>query len=216
VSGDFYWISEIKNEKCNDVAFAAVDCTGHGVPGAFMSMIGIKALNGLINRGVTETDLILDALDLEIRTSLRQEVSGNNDGMDIALCIYRENEKILEYAGAKSPLVYIQDHQLVKVKGDAHSIGGRRKDQGGFTFKKHRISIEKPTVLYLFSDGYKDQFGGNDNSKFLSKKFNRLLLQIHELPMSEQMDILERAIEEWKGQIGQTDDILVMGFKLGY
>ena len=216
VSGDFYWISEIKNEKGDDVAFAAVDCTGHGVPGAFMSMIGIKALNGLINRGVVETDLILDALDLEIRTALRQEVSGNNDGMDIALCIYREKEKILEFSGAKSPLVYIQDHQLFKVKGDTHSIGGRKKDQTGFAFKKHRISIEKPTVLYLFSDGYKDQFGGKDNTKFLSKKFDRLLLQIHELPMTEQINILERAIDEWKGQIGQTDDILVIGLKLGY
>jgi serine phosphatase RsbU (regulator of sigma subunit)/tetratricopeptide (TPR) repeat protein len=215
VSGDFYWMSEMKNSNGHDVAFAAVDCTGHGVPGAFMSMIGIKALNGLINRGISETNQILDSLDVEIRTALRQEVSGNNDGMDIALCIYHEQEKILEYSGAKSPLVYIQDHELKKIKGDTHSIGGRKKDDGEIRFKKHQVKIDKPTVLYLFSDGYKDQFGGKNNTKFLAKKFNNLLLQIHELPMEEQKNILELAFQEWKGEVGQTDDILVIGIKIG-
>lgn len=214
VSGDFYWLSEMKKSD-GEVAFAAVDCTGHGVPGAFMSMIGMKALNGLVNRGIDETNLILDSLDAEIRTALRQEVSGNNDGMDIALCIYREKDKILEYSGAKSPLVFIQDHDLKKIKGDTLSIGGRKKDDGEIKFKKHRINIDKPTVLYLFSDGYKDQFGGKDNSKFLTKKFHSLLLQIHELPMEEQKNILEMALLEWKGDVGQTDDILVMGIRLG-
>jgi serine phosphatase RsbU (regulator of sigma subunit) len=215
VSGDFYWISEIKYQQKKDVAFAAVDCTGHGVPGAFMSMIGIKALNGLINREVIETNLVLDALDSEIRTALRQEISGNNDGMDVALCIYRPDQKVLEFSGAKNPLVYIQDHQLMKIKGDTHSIGGRRKSDDQFNFKKHQIKIDKPTVVYLFSDGYKDQFGGKENTKFLSKKFYRLLLQVHELPMSEQINILEKAIEEWKGEKSQTDDILVMGLRIG-
>lgn len=215
VSGDFYWMSEIKNGSSTDIAFAAVDCTGHGVPGAFMSMIGIKALNGLINRGLSETNFMLDALDHEIRTALRQEVSGNNDGMDIALCIYREKEKTLEFSGAKNPLVYVQNHELFKIKGDTHSIGGRQKNSASFHFKKHQIRIDKPTVLYLFSDGYKDQFGGNGNTKFLSKKLNRLLLQIHELPMGEQMNILQKTIDEWKGSHHQTDDILVMGLKLG-
>jgi serine phosphatase RsbU (regulator of sigma subunit) len=215
VSGDFYWMSEIKNGGSTDIAFAAVDCTGHGVPGAFMSMIGIKALNGLINRGLSETNFMLDALDHEIRTALRQEVSGNNDGMDIALCIYREREKMLEFSGAKNPLVYVQNHELFKIKGDTHSIGGRQKNSASFHFKKHQIRIDKPTVLYLFSDGYKDQFGGNGNTKFLSKKLNRLLLQIHELPMGEQMNILQKTIDEWKGSHHQTDDILVMGLKLG-
>jgi serine phosphatase RsbU (regulator of sigma subunit) len=211
VSGDFYWISEIKT---GDVAFAAVDCTGHGVPGAFMSMIGIKALNGLINRDTSDTNLILDALDNEIKTALRQEVSGNNDGMDIALCIYREKEKMLEFSGAKNPLVYVQNHELFKVKGDTHSIGGRKKANSQFSFKKHQIKIDKPTVLYLFSDGYKDQFGGTENTKFLSKKLNKLLLQIHELPMADQLNILQLTLSEWKGNHNQTDDILVMGLKL--
>jgi serine phosphatase RsbU (regulator of sigma subunit) len=216
VSGDFYWLSEIKNgsDEMGDVAFAAVDCTGHGVPGAFMSMIGINALNGLVNRGVSETNLILDSLDNEIRTALRQESSGNNDGMDIALCIYRQSKKIIEYSGAKNPLVYIQNNELFQVKGDIHSIGGSKKHKQTFFFKKHEIQIDKPTTVYLFSDGYKDQFGGNDNAKFMSKKLNELLLKIHRMPMEDQMIVLQKTIDEWKGSRDQTDDILVMGLKI--
>jgi serine phosphatase RsbU (regulator of sigma subunit) len=214
VSGDFYWLSDIKRTvHHSDIAFAAVDCTGHGVPGAFMSMIGINALNGLINRGITEANIMLDSLDYEIRTALRQEISGNNDGMDVALCIYRQKEKILEFSGAKNPLVYIQDKELFQIKGDIHSIGGR-KTKSHFHYRKHEIRIDKPTVIYLFSDGYKDQFGGKDNGKFLSKKLNKLLLEIHHLSMPEQMFILEATIKEWTGKRLQTDDILVIGLKL--
>ena len=216
VSGDFYWLSDLKrgSQHDGDVAFAAVDCTGHGVPGAFMSMIGINALNGLVSRGITQTDRLLESLDQEIRTALQQEVSGNNDGMDVGLCIYRQKEKMLEFSGAKNPLSYIQNNELFKIKGDTHSIGGRKKSNHPFSFKKHEIKIDKPTVLYLFSDGYKDQFGGKDNMKFLNKKLNKLLLEIHALPMHEQMSILEMTINEWKGTREQTDDILVMGLKL--
>lgn len=215
VSGDFYWLSDIKTDTQQgpDIAFAAVDCTGHGVPGAFMSMIGINALNGIVNRGVTETNVILDSLDHEIRTALRQEISGNNDGMDAALCIYRQRKKVLEFSGAKSPLVYIQNNSLFQVKGDIHSIGGS-KHKNQFFFKKHEIAIDQPTVLYLFSDGYKDQFGGKDNGKFMAKRLNNLLLEIHQLPMDQQRNILQTTLDEWKGIRGQTDDILVMGLKL--
>ncbi|HEX6224289.1 MAG TPA: SpoIIE family protein phosphatase, partial [Chryseolinea sp.] len=215
VSGDFYWLSEIKGGGDNDkdVALAAVDCTGHGVPGAFMSMIGINALNGLVSRGIRHTNSILDLLDQEIRSALQQEVSGNNDGMDVGLCIYRHREKMLEFSGAKSPLVYIQGKELFKIKGDNQSIGGRKK-AGSFSFQKHEVRIDKPTTVYLFSDGYKDQFGGQDNTKFLTKKLHALLLEIHGLPMHEQKSILEITINEWKGTREQTDDILVMGLQL--
>lgn len=214
VSGDFYWFSDIKNEsRDGSIAFAAVDCTGHGVPGAFMSMIGINALNGLINRGISEPHTLLIQLDHEIRTALRQEVSGNNDGMDVALCIYRQKEKMLEFAGAKNPLIYIQDSTLFQVKGDIHSIGGKKKMERPSVFKKHEIALNKPTVVYLFSDGYKHQFGGKDNGKFSSKSLNKLLLEIHQLPLEEQKNILQSTIEEWKGNRDQTDDILVMGLK---
>jgi len=218
VSGDFYWFSELTNGSADrtqdDLAFAAVDCTGHGVPGAFMSMIGINSLNGIINRGITETNTILDTLHTEIRTALRQEVTGNNDGMDVALCIYRKHRKVLEFSGAKNPLVYIQDKTLHQVKGDIHSIGGS-KSKSRLSFRKHTIAIDKPTTVYLFSDGYRDQFGGKDNAKFMGKRFNQLLLDVHELPMEEQMKALNKTIEDWKGTGTQTDDILVMGIKLG-
>jgi serine phosphatase RsbU (regulator of sigma subunit) len=216
VSGDFYWFSDIKQKSHADAfAFAAVDCTGHGVPGAFMSMIGINVLNGLVNQGITKSNVLLESLDHEIRTALKQEVSGNNDGMDVALCIYRQSEKILEFAGAKNPLIYIQNNKLFQVKGDIHPIGGRKKVGHDFTFKKHEISISEPTIIYLYSDGYKHQFGGEHNAKYSAKNLNKLLLEIHHLPMQEQKVILHKNIEEWKGTRQQTDDILVMGLRLG-
>jgi serine phosphatase RsbU (regulator of sigma subunit) len=214
VSGDFYWLSDIKvnDTPGHGVAFASVDCTGHGVPGAFMSMIGINALNSLISRGITDTDKMLHALNHDIRTALKQEVTGNNDGMDIALCIYHPHKKVLEFSGAKSPLVYIRDNQLFQVKGDIHSIGGSRKSE--VSFKKHEITIDKPTWVYLFSDGYKDQFGGKDNTKFMARRLNNLLLEIHQLPMKDQQAILQKTLTEWKGSQDQTDDILVMGIHI--
>lgn len=213
VSGDFYWFSEIKSWYSPDVVVAAADCTGHGVPGAFMSMIGINSLNAIIGRGIAEPDQILQTLDAEIRTALQQEMTGNNDGMDIALCIYRKEKSVLEFSGAKSPLIYIQNNELTQVKGDVHSIGGS-KSKKDFTFRKHKVPIEERTMIYLFSDGYRDQFGGKENMKFMSKKFNELLLAIHQKPLAEQYDILDKTIEAWKGTQPQTDDILVMGIRI--
>jgi serine phosphatase RsbU (regulator of sigma subunit) len=213
VSGDFYWFTEMKSWYNPDVVFTVADCTGHGVPGAFMSLIGINALNGIISRGIAETDQVLNELNSEIRTALQQETTGNNDGMDIALCIHRKEKNTLEFSGAKNPLVYIQDNKLFHIKGDVHPIGGKRSKKG-FSFKKHIVTINQPTMIYLFSDGYKDQFGGSNNTKFMSKKFNELLLSIHQRPLQEQKEILDKTIEEWKGKTQQTDDILVMGIKL--
>jgi serine phosphatase RsbU (regulator of sigma subunit) len=218
VSGDFYWFTELPNghddRNQHDLAFAAVDCTGHGVPGAFMSMIGINSLNGFISRSITETNTLLDHLHIEIRSALRQEITGNNDGMDAALCIYRKQRKVLEFSGAKLPLIYIQNDELHQVKGDVHSIGGS-KSKPNLAFRKHEIKIDKPTTVYLFSDGYRDQFGGKDNAKFMSKRFSQLLFEIHKLPMDQQREKLDKTIEAWKDGRIQTDDILVMGIKLG-
>jgi len=213
VSGDFYWFTEMKSWYNPDVVFTVADCTGHGVPGAFMSLIGINALNGIINKGIAETDQILSALHQEIRTALQQETTGNNDGMDVALCIYRKEKSALEFSGAKNSLVYIQDKKLYQVKGDVHPIGGSRSKKE-FSFKKHVVPIEESTMIYLFSDGYRDQFGGKNNTKFMGKKLNDLLLSIHQRPLSEQKEILDKTIEEWKGNHSQTDDILVMGIRL--
>jgi serine phosphatase RsbU (regulator of sigma subunit) len=212
VSGDFYWFSPLHNDS-NSLAFAAIDCTGHGVPGAFMSMIGMNSLNAIINRGVKESNEILEALHREIRNALQQEVTGNNDGMDAALCIYRKETNTLEFSGAKNPLVYVQRNQLHQIKGDIHSIGGSRSKPNQ-AFRTHSIDIESETMLYLFTDGFRDQFGGADNQKFMGKRFSSLLLEIHQLPMDEQMAILEQTFESWKGAGDQTDDVLVIGIKL--
>lgn len=213
VSGDFYLITELQSSDSTDVVIAAADCTGHGVPGAFMSLIGINALHGIINRGVNESNLILEALDTEIRKSLQQETSGNNDGMDIALCLYHRNKNILKYAGAKNPLVYIQHNELFQIKGDIQSIGGR-KGKKERAFMQHLLAIDQPTTVYLFSDGFRDQFGDQDKGKFMSKRFNQLLLDIHQLPLPEQQQILSHTLADWKGNAHQTDDVLVIGFKL--
>ena len=211
VSGDFYWFKRIPNS--NDLIIAAVDCTGHGVPGAFMSMVGMNALNGIVGRGIKEANLILDALHKDIRESLSQEETGNNDGMDMAICIIKEKDKQIEFAGAKNPMVYIQNGELIELKGDVHPVGGGKYSKGQ-PFKKHTVDITTSTMVYLFSDGYKDQFGGPDNMKFMAKKFKTLLLDIHQLNLEMQKTKLDKRLDEWIGEGSQIDDVLVIGFKI--
>jgi serine phosphatase RsbU (regulator of sigma subunit) len=217
VSGDFYWFSTIRNGKAdltdNDLAFGAIDCTGHGVPGAFMSMIGINSLNTILSKDVTEPNHMLDSLHQEIRNALQQEVTGNNDGMDAALCVYRKHKNLLEFSGAKNPLVYIKNNSVHQIKGDIHPIGGSRS-KNDLAFRKHEIIIDAPTMVYLFTDGFKDQFGGPENQKFMSKRFTQLLLEIHHLPLSEQKERLNTVFEDWKGKNDQTDDMLIIGVQL--
>jgi serine phosphatase RsbU (regulator of sigma subunit) len=178
-----------------------------------MSMVGINALNNIIERGIADSDQILEALDTEIRNTLQQESSGNSDGMDISLGIYRKEKNTLEFSGAKNPLVYIQNKELYQIKGNARSIGGK-KSKNSNPFSKHLILIDQPTTFYLFTDGYRDQFGDQDKGKFLTKRFNQLLLDIHELSLQEQKIILENTLKEWRGETHQIDDVLVLGVKL--
>lgn len=213
VSGDFYWFNELRYGQSGDFSFAAVDCTGHGVPGAFMSMIGLKALSEITARGIHQPGEILSAMHREVQTSLRQKETGNNDGMDVALCTFHSERNRLEFAGAKNPLVLIQNNELRQIKGDIHPIGGS-KSPDNLVYKNHIVTIDEPTTLYLFSDGYRDQFGGKNNTKFMSKQFSQLLLEIHALPMDEQKQILEKRFDDWKGTHPQTDDVLVIGLKL--
>ncbi len=228
VSGDFYWFSQ-KREK---IIIIAADCTGHGVPGAFMSLIGNNLLNRIVNTfGVTSPELILYELHKEIRSTLRQQHTDNRDGMDIAVCVIDKDARMMEFAGANNPLYYVQKGELQVIKGDKKSIGGLQLEEERL-FTKHTIhlgiqnedketeNIEPPaantqeTVFYLFSDGYKDQFGGEDNRKFMSNQFKEMLLQAHQLPMSQQKQILEEVFEEWRGENNQIDDVLVLGIKI--
>lgn len=212
VSGDFYWFSQ----KGNEYVISAIDCTGHGVPGAFMSMIGDAYLNQIVNiQAITSPDLILNELHKKIRTALKQDETQNRDGMDMAICSYNADTKILSFAGAKNPMVYIQNNEVKQVKGDRTPIGGVQKEAERI-FTKYDFQIDQVTTVYLFSDGFPDQFGGELNKKFMIRNFRNLLLEIHQQSFAEQKEILENTIEDWmkSGNMNQTDDILVVGFKI--
>ncbi len=236
VSGDFYWftktdatpifeemadirgrqrvLSGFENEK---IVLAAVDCTGHGVPGAFMSMIGDSLLNQIINdKGIIHPDEILYEMNLGILKALHQAENNNKDGMDIALCVIDQEEKTIEFAGAKNSLLYMQDRKLREIKADIHSVGGwQLGDQAERQFSKHKISYaEEPITFYIYSDGYQDQFGGPDDRKFMRRRFKELLYDIHQEPMTYQEEILDKTFLEWKGEGSQMDDILVIGVRL--
>ncbi len=209
VSGDFYWFVH-KHDK---TFIAAVDCTGHGVPGAFMSMIGAEILTTIVvNKEITDAAEILEYQNKYIRKALKQDTTDNQDGMDMALCVIDQKNKIVEFSGAKNPLFIIANGELTKIRGNRQSIGGFQF--GDFT--KHTIEYQSPTYFYIFSDGYADQFGGNGEKqeKFMIKRFKNLLLEIYTKPMEEQKQILDDTITDWMKNTRQTDDILVIGFKL--
>ncbi|MCS7004019.1 MAG: SpoIIE family protein phosphatase [Cytophagales bacterium] len=212
VSGDFYWLAQ----KNGHTIIAAVDCTGHGVPGAFMSMIGSGILHEIVHQlGILEADKILNNLHLGVRTSLKQDETENRDGMDLALCnIYRNHKGIIvEYAGAKNPLCYVQNGNLVEIKGDKLPIGGIQKEDERI-FHKHELIINQTTMFYMFSDGFQDQVGGEKKEKFMSKRFKELLVSIHQLPVEEQEQILESTMRNWMNGYKQVDDMLVIGFRI--
>lgn len=209
VSGDFYWFAQRKEK----IILITADCTGHGVPGAFMALIGNNLLNRIINIfGVMSPELILYELHKDIRQTLKQKDTDNRDGMDISVCVIDIEKDTLEFAGANHSFYYIQNNELQIIKGDRKSIGGMQIEEERI-FTKTTIDASIPTVFYLFSDGYVDQFGGVEDRKFLSKHFRELLLQIYQKPMAEQKQLLESAFMEWKGERKQTDDVLVIGAK---
>jgi serine phosphatase RsbU (regulator of sigma subunit) len=217
VSGDFYVFEEIDNK----LFVAVADCTGHGVPGAFMSMIGNQLLHEIIVRdAVHRPDLVLNKLHLEIRRVLQQEQTGTQDGMDIALVVIYRQEAYFEYAGAMNPMYYLQGEQptLHELKATKKPIGGRTFDkEAERVFAYHTVQFDQtPTTLYLFSDGYCDQFGGQDNRKFMAKRFRETLLAAYNKPLAQQKQILDDTITTWIKEANekQIDDILVVGIKV--
>ncbi|UCH15034.1 MAG: response regulator [Bacteroidales bacterium] len=216
VSGDFYWITQ----KENILVLTAADCTGHGVPGGFMSMLGVAFLNEIVNKIVInkhisslQADNILNELRVNIIRSLHQTGRRDEpkDGMDIALCIIDFDENKLQFAGARNPLVLIRNGELIHYKADRMTVSYSHKMNQPFT--KHEIKLEINDAIYLFTDGYCDQFGGDEDLKFGSNNLKELLLSISQKPMREQREILISNHEEWKGARNQLDDILVIGFK---
>jgi serine phosphatase RsbU (regulator of sigma subunit) len=210
VSGDFYWIAE----KEKSTIFAAADCTGHGVPGAFMSMLGMSYLKEIVNKSKRLSSArILDKLRDHVKATLSQSTKGGQqDGMDIALCILNKERKSLQYSGAFHPLYLIRNGNLTEYKPDLMPIGIYiRKDK---PFKSHNIRTAKGDCYYIFSDGYADQFGGENRKKFLSRSFKKLLLSIHSKTMAEQREILLETLKQWMDGYEQVDDILVIGFRI--
>ncbi len=217
VSGDFYWCSKTDDK----IIIAAVDCTGHGVPGAFMSMIGNTLLNQIVNeKHITKPSEILHYLNLGVYEALHQKKDGalSDDGMDIALCCidYKNNE--VQYAG-QNPLYVLSDGKVGEIKGDIYGIGGgsmiaKLNDPLKKVFANRVIPIKEGMSIYLSTDGYMDQFGGEDRKKFGMQKFKELLLSNRHLEMPKQKELIASAHGEWKGNTPQIDDVLVIGISL--
>jgi predicted ATPase/serine phosphatase RsbU (regulator of sigma subunit)/predicted Ser/Thr protein kinase len=216
VSGDFYWFAHKKDENTDKVIIAVADCTGHGVPGAFMSMIGNSLLSQIIHDSeVHEPDAILSELHKGIRKALKQETTQNKDGMDMVLCALDMKSKTLSYAGANNPLIYIQNGELFQIKGTKFGIGGEQTGAERI-YQKHVVDVSVPTSFYLITDGYQDQFGGKEKRKFMISRMKEMFLSIHNQPADEQKRIIEDTIKIWKteGNEKQTDDITVVGFRI--
>lgn len=206
--------SGVNSLNHNKFVVSAVDCTGHGVPGAFMSMIGYNLLDEITHSGVHSPGRILRELHKGIRRTLKQHETNNRDGMDLSLCVIDREEKKVDFAGAKNPLVYIQDGEVQVIKGDRVPVGGMQSEKERY-FSESSVKVDRPTWFYIFSDGYTDQFGGPQNRKFLLKNLKKLLLDIHKKPMAEQEQMLSKSLNDWMGNNeNQIDDVLVIGFKL--
>jgi serine phosphatase RsbU (regulator of sigma subunit) len=211
VSGDFYWVGQTGDV----VIVAAVDCTGHGVPGAFMSMIGGSLLRQIImEKGITNPAEILMRMDSGVRKFLRQEETQNRDGMDMGLCVIDKPNKLLHFSGAKNPCLYVKNGKIEEVKGSKQAVGGAVSKKLNDPFKTTTINLEVGTYVYLLSDGFQDQFGGAENKKFGFSNLKRLLASLSGLPSHEQKEELEKTFEAWRGDYKQIDDILIFGFRL--
>lgn len=210
VSGDFYWFDKLGDK----LIIAAADCTGHGVPGAFMSMIGVNNLNQIIlENKETNPSKILTQLNVAIKKVLRQEDIGSEskDGMDISICTFDTKNNTVQYAGAFRPLLYVRENELVEIKGSRNPIGGNAPSD--YIYELNQIDIKKDDVFYMFSDGYPDQFGGAKGKKFMNKRLKQLFVEHHKKTPDEQREILKTEFYNWMGNEEQIDDILVMCMK---
>lgn len=210
VSGDFYGFAQ----KDNRVIIAAADCTGHGVAGAFMSMIGTSLLNQIINeKGISEPSQILEHLNLGIINALKQRENESNDGMDISLCAIDMNQRTVKFSGANRPLWIARNGEILSYKPNKFPIGGLQIYHTE-AFTQHEIDLKTGDVIYIFSDGFTDQFGGEKGKKLMTKKFKEELLHIQHLNMKEQENHLLGLFNKWKGDLEQVDDILIIGIKI--
>jgi len=215
VSGDFYWFTE----KGDKFLIAAVDCTGHGVPGAFMTVIANNLLEQIVHDfALTEPEVILDYLNTRVRHALKQdnELTETNDGMDLALCSIDMKTKEVHYSGARRPLLMVSNNELKEFAASKNSIGGKKMDSEDH-FTGTIIPYIADDVLYIYTDGITDQFGGenqNELKRYSARRFREFLMKIHSAPMAEQSEIIEVEFNHWIGTQEQIDDILVIGIRL--
>lgn len=208
ISGDFYWYNQIGNKKVLVVA----DCTGHGVPGALLSMVGSNLLDRIVmGKGISDPGEILFRLDMELCRVLRTSGKQINDGMDVAIAVLEDTSNTLHFAGAKQSLIYIEENQLFQVKGDRRSIGGKRPEDCS-VFTTHTIDYSQKCPFYMFTDGICDQFGGQQSKKFMVKRLKQFFLENHPLPFIYQRELLVDMLLDWQGSEERVDDILVIGF----
>ena len=211
VSGDFYWFEEKNGKRL----IAAVDCTGHGVPGAFMSMIGNSFLNEIVNeRGIIQPNLILSELRHSVIRALKQsdKDDGSKDGMDISLLSFDDKNNTVEFAGANNPFWIVSKGECIEYKADKRPIGYFQGKELPFT--NHIVELSKGDSLYVFSDGYADQFGGPKGKKFKYRQLQEMLISIQNEPMMKQEEILLATFNKWKGNLEQVDDVLVIGIRI--
>ncbi|MGE0562405.1 MAG: two-component regulator propeller domain-containing protein [Flavobacteriales bacterium] len=211
VSGDFYWYEKVDNK----LIFATADCTGHGVPGAFMSMIGVNNLNQIIvENKITSPDKILKELNIAIKKVLKQddEDSESRDGMDISISCFDLDKKVISYAGAFRPLLYIRNNELHELKGSRQPIGGSAPID--FEYELSEFEYLKDDVYYMFSDGFPDQFGGPKGKKFMNKQLKDVFMKIYKKEPITQKELLKQELVKWMGDNEQIDDVLVMCVKI--
>lgn len=229
VSGDFYWfinyklgrevISEsgmVYQQGSRVLVMAAADCTGHGVPGAFMSMIGNSLLDQTArNQNVRSPAAALDYVNAGLKKHLNKNFDGMplRDGMDIALCSIDFDDMQMEFAAANNPAYMIRNHQLIVLEAESQALTAS-PDSEPKPFTNQQFKLQKGDCIYVFTDGYADQFGGEKGKKFMYKRFKEFLLEIHQLPMQEQKQRLRENFEKWKGSNEQVDDVLVMGIRM--
>jgi len=211
VSGDFYWYAQFKNWHL----FAVADCTGHGVPGALMSMIGSQLLNDIVlHQGVTQPNEVLEMLDQGVRKSLKQDEGNNNEGMEIGLIAFDQQARKIHFAGAKRQLFYFDAQQHIQeIEPTKRAIGGKIFRQ--IPFESSSIDLTEGQTFYLFSDGIQDQFGGENGLKFSSKRLKNMLAEIHQLPLAAQQQMISNTMDQWMriGNQRQIDDMLLVGFR---
>jgi serine phosphatase RsbU (regulator of sigma subunit) len=211
VSGDFYWFSHLKDSS----VIAAVDCTGHGVPGAFMSLIGYNLLNKIVNENrLTDPGQILLELNKGVLQALHKNDSMSRDGMDIAICKVNHHDRTLDFAGAMRPLWIVNSGHITEIKADKIPIGTLEKDrEQRIRFTTHTVPIKAGDRYFIFTDGFADQFGGQKDKKYSTSRFKELLRTTSSLPLRRQEEIVRHEHLSWKGDLEQIDDILVIGFE---